>query len=497
MNNTRSFMTATALGTLTAAAALLVGLSGAQAQAPAPGPALSGAGSFPLSFVVPGTNTSLHVGGFAQMDLRYSMGAYSNSASPGAYFNENPTAVLVAGPGEATALPPSLPTSAHGVLYFTGQGTRLQVETRTPSDYGEIKTFVEMDFSGSVSTSSNATGATGTTQEPSNFLDVPRLKQAYGVMGPWLFGQAASNYADLAAWPQGITAAGGVGIPDGPGTVFVPQIRYTYLLPYGISTSGSVEYNDAGGELLNASTGTSPISATTGVGFNDYNAPGLSGKWPAFTGTGRIDQPWGHAAIHLVVGNTRLQNLYSAFGSATKIPGLGTGGDVSRWGWQSSLTGHLNTIGKDALFYNFEIGQGADGYDWDLQNLGGQYIEDLICVSNPAPVNSLTCGQMRNIGGDIGYVHYWTNEWRSTANFGYNRDYRPSSATPGAFATPTAAATGLYNLERRHLSATAGLLWTPVAGVQLGLEYDWFHRVMQSGAQGSANILEFQTLFAF
>ena len=54
---TRNLKGTVALGSLTAAVALLAGLSGAQAQS-APG-----AGSFPQSFLIPGTNTSLSLYG--------------------------------------------------------------------------------------------------------------------------------------------------------------------------------------------------------------------------------------------------------------------------------------------------------------------------------------------------------------------------------------------------------------------------------------------------
>src|SRR5215472_7495150 len=75
----RKLNAATALGSLTASVALLAGASGAHAQG-APG-----AGSFPGSFLVPGTQTSFKVGGYIKFDYTYDFGQFMNingGASP-------------------------------------------------------------------------------------------------------------------------------------------------------------------------------------------------------------------------------------------------------------------------------------------------------------------------------------------------------------------------------------------------------------------------------
>src|SRR4029077_3355966 len=65
----RKLNAAKALGSLTASVALLAGMHGAHAQG-APG-----AGSFPGSFLVPGTQTSFKVGGYVKFDYTYDFGA--------------------------------------------------------------------------------------------------------------------------------------------------------------------------------------------------------------------------------------------------------------------------------------------------------------------------------------------------------------------------------------------------------------------------------------
>ncbi|HZT52216.1 MAG TPA: hypothetical protein VFA22_09805, partial [Stellaceae bacterium] len=109
------------------------------------------------------------------------------------------------------------------------------------------------------------------------------------------------------------------------------------------------------------------------------------------------------------------------------------------------------------------------------------------------------CSQPRVFGVNAGYDHFWTDEWRSGVSFGYDNVSRPNSAGPWSNFI-TGAATGsvaLSNLEHRHYSAGVSLFWTPVANVQFGLGYLWYHREVWSGARGDANRVMSQALFRF
>jgi hypothetical protein len=281
--------------------------------------------------------------------------------------------------------------------------------------------------------------------------------------------------------------------------------------------SGAIENTDTGG-LISLSNGANPIptvggAAGTGVpggqvsSFNEYNSPGISQKYPSFTATAQTQQPWGHTGIHVAVQDSRVTNLGGNTGTAlggvtTSNP---TGSHIERWGYQVSETGHLNTWGSDKLTWNVEYGQGADGYAWDLQELGTQWIEDLVCsqqTSGQASNNSAAvgaaygtiCSQPRNWGLNLSYTHHWTDQWRSSVDVGYNEDSRPNAAADW---NATVSGNNLTNLERRHATAFVNTYWTPVPGVQMGLEYQWWLRQVWSGGHGNANQLAFQTIFAF
>src|SRR6201996_8566142 len=100
---------AVALGSLTAAVALLAGLGSAQAQigtgqaGPAPAAPTSGpgAGSFPQSFLIPGTNTSLSLYGKVQMSVHDNIGSQHTSETTPSPTTGAPglNSLLLEGPG--------------------------------------------------------------------------------------------------------------------------------------------------------------------------------------------------------------------------------------------------------------------------------------------------------------------------------------------------------------------------------------------------------------
>src|SRR5215469_1053248 len=99
------------LGSLTAAVALLTGMSTAQAQlgtgqarsGPPVAPTGAAAGSFPQSFLVPGTNTSLSLYGKVQMSIHDNIGSQHTSETTPSPTTGAPgmNSLLLEGPGAA------------------------------------------------------------------------------------------------------------------------------------------------------------------------------------------------------------------------------------------------------------------------------------------------------------------------------------------------------------------------------------------------------------
>ncbi len=174
-----------------------------------PGQAMAG-GSFPRSFLIPGTDTSIRVGGFVDitmLDFLQGGGAVpgsnagSNSGQNGnlqsipvgeAFVPGAPA--LVGIPGSAGIIPQAANHSkGNGVFEFSTQQSRVNIETRTPTAWGESRTFFEMDWAGCNNFSCQTLGQGGGDSL------VPRLRFAYGTLGGFLAGQAISNFSDADA----------------------------------------------------------------------------------------------------------------------------------------------------------------------------------------------------------------------------------------------------------------------------------------------------------
>jgi len=271
---TRTAKGAVALGSLTATVALLAGLGSAQAQigagqaaTPPVAPTGPGAGSFPQSFLIPGTNTSLSLYGKIALGISDNIGSqHLNDTSPsGGGATPFPIGSLaLEGPGAAGGTNfLQLDRSIHGGLRAAVKGTNFAFETRTPTDLGEVKTVMLVDFSLMASQSNYiGSGTAITSTKPSAGAgnnETPRIQWAYGTLGPWLIGQYNSAYADPLLTNPDIGDQSQVG-PLQTANIRRPQIRYTYLAGNGITLSGSVESMNTGAEYCASTT----VGACTG-----------------------------------------------------------------------------------------------------------------------------------------------------------------------------------------------------------------------------------------
>jgi Porin subfamily len=398
-----------------------------------------GGGSFPGSFLVPGTNTSFAVHGFIQFDLTHAMGPHVAENSFGA------NGVPLEGSGVSS-------TVAHSTNGGTNMGikpTRPNIETHTPTAYGLLKTYVEFDFN-----------QTAGTQLAGN-NDILRLRQAYGTLGPWLIGQTLSLYADPQAYADTANGAQDVGMMN-TFNVRRPQIRYTWLAGNGLSIGASAEVPSYPGDVV-ATLGSAAGSATT-VALNGtttyYN-------WPHFVVAPEWDQPWGHVKLALAGGMAEARNQ----GATTTTPNLSYGE------WAVHLSGHLNTWGKDALRGGIWYNHGAADFDsWISQ---GGLIETVGTGAN----KTVTAW-----AGYANYEHFFNTQWRANESFGY---MRVNGILTGWSA---AALTGLQHVE---FSNNVNVIYSPVPQTDFILEWQHAYRQVMSGATGVEDQLDFQSKFYF
>ncbi len=238
-------------------------------------------GSKPRSWKLPGSNTSMRIGGFAELDLIYDI-----NASSGAGLSSN---------GASTASFPSTGTAAanrQGNFLLHARRTRFFIRTWTPTDWGEFATRIEGDF--------QSAGA-----------NIFRLRHAYGSLGPVLAGQTNSVFRFGEFEPRTFEDRG----PAGKGAPRNAQIRYTQGFGGGTVLRVSVE-NPATSRAAVATTVVVPIVISGGGAPNrvpDF-AVSLNHKWSS--------------------GMVRIGAL---FGEHNVDDGAGNNGSDLLWGIQAAL----------------------------------------------------------------------------------------------------------------------------------------------------------------
>jgi hypothetical protein len=502
--NTRRLKGAVALGSLTATVALLAGLGVAQAQigsgqagAPAPAPTGPGAGSFPQSFLIPGTNTSLSLYGKVQLSVHDNIGSQHTSETTPSPTTGAPglNSLLLEGPGATGGTSFSqVFRSIHGGLRASAASTNFAFETRTPSDLGEIKTVMLVDF-GLLAGQGNYTGAgvAATSINPkvgAGNNSIPRIQWAYGTLGPWLMGQYNSAWADPILFAPDIGDQNQVG-PMQTVNIRRPQIRYTYLMGNGISMSGSLESMNTGGVFCQATATTTCIGtatlapgsiSSTASDNTDVGAGGLV-NLPTFNAGAAWDQPWGHLMGRFGVGRSEIRNATST----AILGGNNQANNITRWHWAVEGGAMINTWGQDQLRGQVVYSHGLSTYLSDMQ--AGTI--DMIINGQTGQVSSLN-----ELTFNTSYIHRFNPNWRATGAFGIGFFNKPNAAagwsncstntTVGGGAGSSLCAGGstaaqLASLEKRHIFSGAALTYSPVPGqVDIKVELDYYDRQVQA-----------------
>ncbi|HLI21757.1 MAG TPA: porin, partial [Stellaceae bacterium] len=394
-----------------------------------------------------------------------------------------------------------LDRSIHGGLRNTVKGTNFAIETRTPTDLGEVKTVMLVDFSLMASQSNYiGAGTAVTSTKPSSGAgnnEVPRIQWAYGTLGPWLIGQYNSAWADPLLITPDIGDQSQIGKMQ---TVNIrrPQIRYTYLAGNGITLSASVESMNTGAEYCQNTATTTCIGAA-GVapaaiatdGSDNLDVGGSSDggivNLPSFNTGIAWDQPWGHVMGRVGVGRSELRgtNALPLFGATNFM------NHVTQWHWAVEGGAMLNTWGQDQWRGLINYSHGLSTYMSDMGN--GTY--DMIINGQTGQVSPIT-----ELGLNTSYIHRFNPNWRTTAEFSIGFFNKPDAsagwgncATAGgtgavdACVSGGAAAAQLASVEKRHIESAWSLTYSPVPGqVDISLELDYYDRQVQASGTGAS-----------
>jgi Porin subfamily len=461
--NARNLKGGVALGSLTAAVALLAGLSNASAQS-APG-----AGSFPQSFLVPGTNTSLSIYGTVKLSVTTNLGSQNTTDTSPSGIGNTPFAInglALGGPGAAGGNSTNNQEHAlNGGLRGQVKSTQVFFETRTPSDLGEIKTVVMFDF-GAFGLQANYIGRTTSTNSPSSGAgnnESPRIQFAYGTLGPWLFGQYISAWADPLMFNPDIGDQAQIG-PLQTRNIRRPQIRYTYLAGNGLSLSASVETNTYTNLVGSGSAAPMAEDSTDTGGVTNY---------PSFNAGVAWSQPWGHLMARFGVAEDEIRNTTNP---TILVPGTHSN-NLKKFGWAVVGGAMINTFGHDQWRGLVTYSHGADAF---LTDMGAN-----------AFVNTSTGSMqlLKELAFTTSYKHVFSPNWRATAEFSIGFFNKPSNTAGFTNVASGTTAAGLASFEKRHLQSALAVTYSPVPGkVDMKFEWDhWDRWVQASDTSGNSN----------
>lgn len=411
-------------------------------------------GSFPGSFRIPGTDTSVRLYGFAKLNMSGDFGPRNRSDAL-----------------TASSIPLSHGANgsrSDGDFQASARRSRIGIETRTPFSeaFGEIRTQIEMDFAGQ--------NTDLTTQATSNAY-TPRLRQAFAEFGQFqpggwgtvLVGQSNSLFNDSVLlplqWLNDWTALSVNGIRQA-------QLRYTHRFTNGFNISAAVEnsYSD-----VTASSGTSYPDSNGGAGFAMSHVPD-------FTVQAIYQGDWGFAALRGVLREVRISN------NGATIPSQRySDSDI---GFGIGATSAVNLLNKRLILASsVNYGKGLGRY-LDGSSAGFSAVTNYGLTSAQGGGTELDMVEV--MGALVGAQYKWTDSIRSNVSLhGVRLNYpsyvRNFSGCIGTTATSSAVCDGI----NRDIWATAvNLIWSPVKPIDLGIEYTHVERTLQAqdiyGAKG-------------
>jgi hypothetical protein len=421
-------------------------------------------GSFPRSFLIPGTDTSIRVGGEARLNVLH----WIDGGNPNGVHNTNAGST-----GQSGVIPLSnsgaARTRSDHVTIISPAQSKINVETRTPTAWGEARTFIEFDFS------SNANFGVRPLAISDNLGF--RLRFAYGTLGGLLFGQANSNFGDSDASMETISFSGLVG---DPGHSRIPQVRYTMPLSgWGLPGALSISAEQPETDWWSPANGVCGTFGC-GAGVNILKAPS-----PDFTMAWYTPQPWGHVDFSAVIRPTlQAENGLGTIDQTFTGYGFHFGGDVKpAWfGWQ-----------KDFLTWHFVYGDAIGSFNNINAGVSGI---GLVSNFGAVPAANTSIKPIVAWGGNTGYRHWWSPTVRSNIGAGvYHEDINGlngavcnGGSSAAAKAARAAGAAGC-GLNKEVVTAAANIFWNPVPFADIGLEYFWGHRLTVGNQRGDENVL--------
>ena len=408
-------------------------------------------------YYIPGTDTCIKIGGYLHAELQIN----GNGVTNGPNWNGNA--------GQANRL--------RNYYQFRSRED-LNIDTRTATEYGVVRTFWDATFTWTSGTDGIAGGSLGVYHAFIQFAGFTMGKTISQFTSPW-GGGPGNNTSYLIG---GDDTATGVG-----------QIAYTASFGNGVTASISIEdqsqYRNS--QLFNtalATTGPTPGAVTAANWFagngpyaSTATATGFGGNSvPDIVGQIRVDQAWGLFQIS-AAGHDIHASYYNP---AAEISGHPS--DAYGFAVQGSLsiknipTGAGDSINLDAAYSNGATRYVLGGVS---PNAFAMYGGSGVAYQSIA-IGASTDGVFNNGGGITktnaygvrgAFNHNWDPYWSSSL-FGSYTAVQYSGAGKALYCTGFALAVpGAYTCNPDFNIAEIGFrtIWTPVKNLSLSAEVVW------------------------
>ncbi|MEJ2534522.1 MAG: DcaP family trimeric outer membrane transporter [Gammaproteobacteria bacterium] len=262
-----------------------------------------------------------------------------------------------------------------------------------------------------------------------------RMRHAYFTWNRWLFGQTWLTFQNVAVLPEALDFIG-----PSEATVFGRQAMVRY-------TNGPWQF-----AVENPETTITPFGGGDRIEASD-------GHVPAFVARYNLKRDWGHFTVAALARQLRYENAAEGI-------------DSDSTGYGLSLSGLHRVGARDDFRWMATAGSGL-----------GRYLG--LNAANGAVLDA--DGELENIdswAAFAAYRHWWSANLRSSAVLGY-LDVDNDTELTGLDATS--------EVTSFHLN----LIYSPLPKLDLGVEYIFANREIESGEDGDMNRFQFSAKYAY
>ena len=424
-------------------------------------------------YYMPGTDTCIKFGGYVRADLAVGAGDYGFQSGANQGSNNRLTN-----------------------YWYSRARMDLNVDTRTATEYGVVRTYADMVFS---FTSSTYTGSTPSAIGGSDGAASLGLYHAFVQFAGFTFGRTVSIFD--APW-QSYPAGGPDHIPGGSNNVTgVNQVAYTADFGQGVTASLALQdmSTAAGGQSnlwnVNGFTGASSLTAAGVVstktaaqvagaalvqgqyGNNDWGGT----RSPDIVGAVRVDQAWGLAQFSVAA-----HDIHAAYYGTTET----TNHPADKWGWavQGALsiknipTGPGDTINLQAVYtdgasrYNFQSLFPQTIFMFSGTSMAGAYQSTgFASIADGVFGTGTGIETVKTWGFRGGYTHNWSPTWASGIYGGYAQ-LRYGDTGKALICTNFAAiavAGSTCNPDFNFAVIGVNTVWTPLKNLAFTADVNW------------------------